>query len=337
MTQQGDTASSPAGEDASLAGVSAAAGLGAPGLPTEPGPPAAATPEQPVPLIGSKSAPTGPGEAPASAAQPAPFWPSPFLAEGAAAPEAYPAPARPGQPRYGAPPTMLPGGRQPGFQQPGYGQRQPARPFGRPRQAGRPGPARPRDPSLAGNWERLLAMTLDWLLILAVSFFILYGQMERLAHQFQALVNSSQFLTPSAEQAAMEAFVKLPSTLHTLLAYSLLSYGIAIAYFWILQATTGATLGKMLLGLRVVSAADRSRAGIRATGLRTAVFLLGPALFTFASKAGTVGAEFITLIGALIWVADSTYLLADPQRQTLHDRIAGTVVIRTRGRARQSR
>jgi uncharacterized RDD family membrane protein YckC len=337
MTQQGDATSRPPGEVAGVIGVSAAAEPGAPGFPPEPGQAVAATPEQPVPVDGSQAAPAGPGETPAPAHQPVPFWPSPFLAQGEAAPEAYPAPARPGQPRYGAPPTMLPGGSQPGFQQPGYGRQQPARPFGRSRQARGPGTAQPRDPSLAGNWERLLAVTLDWLLILAVSFFILYGQMERLAHQFQALVNASPYLTPSAEQATMEAFVKLPSTLNTLLAYSLLSYGIAIAYFWILQATTGATLGKMLLGLRVVSAADRTRAGVRATGLRTAVFLIGPAMFTFGPKVGVTIGELIALVGALTWVADSTLLLADPQRQTLHDRVAGTVVIRTRGRPRQSR
>jgi uncharacterized RDD family membrane protein YckC len=336
MTQQGDTTSSPPGEDASLAGLSAAE-PGASGFPPEPQAAVAGSSERPVPIERSQQVPAGPGETPALVTQPAPWWPSPYLAEGEAAPEAYPAPARPGQPKYGTPPTVLPGGTGPGGRQPGYGQRQPTGPFGRPRRAGQPRAAQPRDPSLAGNWERLLAMTLDWLLILVVSFFILYTQLERLAHQFQALVNSSQFLTPSAEQAALEAFVKLPSTLNTLLAYSLVSYGIAIAYFWILQATTGATLGKMLLGLRVVSATDRARAGIRATGLRTAVFLIGPALFTFAPKVGILGGGVISLIGALIWVADNTILLTDPQRQSLHDRLAGTVVVRTRGRPRRSR
>jgi len=318
MTQQGDMTSRPPGEDASLVGL--------PGM--DPG--TASFPAGPAPARPDASA--QPDDASAGAAQPAPWWPSPYLAEGEAAPEAYPAPARPGQPKYGTSPNAFQGGRQAGFDQPGFGRRQQAGTFGRPRQASQPRTVQPRDPALASGWERLLAMTVDWVLILAASYLILYSHMERFVHQFNALLASAQVSGQPPTQAAVTNF--LTSTFGSRLAFSVVAYGLAIASFWILQATTGATLGKLLVGLRVVSAADRGQAGVRATGLRTAVFLAGPALFTF----GAFLAGIITLAGAVVWMADCTVLLTDPQRQSLHDRVAGTLVVRKprRGRSRTS-
>jgi uncharacterized RDD family membrane protein YckC len=177
-------------------------------------------------------------------------------------------------------------------------------------------------------------MTVDWMLILAASFLVLYSQMERLVHQVQALVSSAEFLSQSTQAAAWANFAQRPSTISAQLDYSLLVYGLAVACFWILQATTGATVGKLLVGLRVVGAADRTRAGFRAAGLRTLVFLIGPAVFTFAPLAGGQGEGFIALIGAAFWIADCAVLISDPERRALHDRVAGTLVVRTARRSR---
>jgi len=144
-------------------------------------------------------------------AEPAPFWPSPYLSQGESVPEAYPAPPQPGRPRYGtaAAPYQAapqPGGAQPGFRpqgygqqgygQPGYGQAQPG-PFGR-QLGGRPGYGRTpaqRDPSLAGSWERLLAATMDWVLIFIVSVLALHTQMIRFWHQMQNVLTVTQRLS----------------------------------------------------------------------------------------------------------------------------------------------
>lgn len=190
----------------------------------------------------------------------------------------------------------------------------------------------PRDPSLASGWERLLAMTVDWMLILGASFLVLYSQMERLVQQVQAVSRADE-VSQAAGQAAVTHFLRDPSTASAYLSYSLVVYGLAIAYFWILQATGGATLGKLLVGLRVVSFMDRTRAGIRATGLRTMVFLVGPVAFTFATRLGPAGG-IISLAGAAFWIADCAVLLSDPERRALHDRVAGTLVVRTARRSR---
>lgn len=277
----------------------------------------------------------GDGVLPAEpASQPsAPYWPSPYLAEGQSAPEAYPAPARPGQPRYGDPAGQFRPGpqRRPG--RPGFGQRSPSggsAPSGAGAQAGQPGLAVPvgasaADLVLASAWERLLAMTMDWLLILVASFLLLHEQMAQLVDRLQAVMTTAQALGPTAEQNAFLNFEQNPATISTLVSYFLMVFLMALAYFWALEARGGATLGKRVLGLRVVNLPEQTPAGIWSTGVRTILFLTGPAIFAFA---GAWGLSIISLLGGALWFADSLVLATDPQKRSLHDRLAGTIVVR---------
>jgi uncharacterized RDD family membrane protein YckC len=185
-----------------------------------------------------------------------------------------------------------------------------------------------RDPVLASAWERLLAMTLDWILIMAAAILILHGPLLRLWDQFQSLESSSLSLSQTASQAAVTNFMQAHSTASALQNFRLLLFGLALAYFWGLTATGGATVGKRLLGLRAVTAADRSGLSVQAAGIRAAVFLIGPALFAFAPGVGLLSSDLTLTAGAVLWLADWVVMLADPRRTTLHDRAAGTVVVR---------
>ena len=171
-------------------------------------------------------------------------------------------------------------------------------------------------------------MTMDWMLILAASFLLLHTQMTQLWHHLQLVLTSSQTLGTAAAHAEFAKFEKAPATVSALVSYFLMVFLIALVYFWALQAAGGATLGKRVLGLRVVSAADKSPAGIRATGIRTILFLIGPAIFTFSPSVGFLGAGFVSLVGAALWFADSVVAASDPQKRSLHDRAAGTLVVR---------
>jgi uncharacterized RDD family membrane protein YckC len=299
-------------------------------------------------------------EQPAAQPAPAPFWPSPYLAEGQSAPEAYPAPAQPGQPRYGTT-APAPGARQagyappgyapPGYAPPGYGQPGRGQPGSRPgfrrpgqaqaggpRQASGPGPggstSRQRDPVIASGWERLLAMTIDWMLILIVSFALLHEQMIQFWHRLESTVNAMQGLSQSAEQATFSNFEHSAATASAKFSYFLMAFLLALVYFWTAEALGGATLGKRLLGLRVVRAADLSPAGVVPAGIRTVLFLAGPAVFTFVPD-GFQAAGLIVIVGALIWLADGLVLATDARRQSLHDRAAGTLVVRAAALKRQ--
>jgi uncharacterized RDD family membrane protein YckC len=87
--------------------------------------------------------------------------------------------------------------------------------------------------------------------------------------------------------------------------------GIPVAYFAGMHAFhDGATIGKAVLGL-AVRAADGSPVRLgRATGRATATFLL-----------------WIVVVGGLV---DMVVGAADPRRQWVHDKIAGTIVIHGR-------
>jgi uncharacterized RDD family membrane protein YckC len=293
-----------------------------------------------------------------------PFWPSPYLAEGQSAPQAYPAPAQPGQPRYG---TQVPGlggrparygrpaGGQPRYGQPGYGQPGGSQPgYGQPggsqpgygQPAGGPGSWRPdgagrassagsrgasrrqRDQAIASGWERLLAMTVDWLLILIASFLLLHDQMAQFWHRLETLATATQTMSQSEEQAAFTNFLHAQSTTSAKFSFFVTAFLIAVAYFWATEALGGATLGKRLVGLRVVRADNLAPAGVVPTGVRTVLFLAGPAVFSLVQDFQFQASALIVLLGLLAWLADGLAMASDPQKRSLHDRAARTLVVR---------
>jgi uncharacterized RDD family membrane protein YckC len=265
--------------------------------------------------------------------------PSPYLPAGEAIPEAYLAPPQPGQPRYGNA-HFRPGQRafrpgqpdnaaQPGIPQPGYGQPGYVRPSnGR----ARFGPARARrDPAFAAPWERAVASILDWTIILGVSIAIFLAPLVAFVRQMQAILN--QYQDPVAAQTALNNLSRDPSTLNTFLHIGLAAFGIALAYFWIAHAAWGTTLGKQAVGLRVVTASEHSRISVASAGIRTAIFLIGPAVFLL-TPAPLAPLNFL---GGAAWLADALVGITDPQAQSLHDRMAGTVVVKKRWLEQQDR
>jgi uncharacterized RDD family membrane protein YckC len=214
-------------------------------------------------------------------------------------------------------------GSQPYAQQ-GYGQQ---RGYG-PSRYGQPG-SRPlggtlrRDPALAAPWQRLAASIVDWFVIYAVSVLPYWSPLLRIAHEMQAIMVGSQGQVSPAAQAAVNSLLADPSTQHVMLRWFVTMFGFALVYYWVQHAAWGATVGKRALGLRVVLAADQTRIGVRAAGIRTIVFLVGPAMLWLLMPP-------INVAGGVLWVADSGLTLLDPQAQSLHDKLAGTVVMRKR-------
>ena len=178
---------------------------------------------------------------------------------------------------------------------------------------------------LASAWERLLAMTMDWLLILVASFLLLHEQMAQLVDRLQAVMTTAQALGPTAEQNAFLNFEQNPATISTLVSYFLMVFLMALAYFWALEARGGATLGKRVLGLRVVNLPEQTPVGHLVD--RSAHDLV-------PDRAGDLrlrrrrGLSIISLLGGALWFADSLVLATDPQKRSLHDRLAGTIVVR---------
>jgi uncharacterized RDD family membrane protein YckC len=186
---------------------------------------------------------------------------------------------------------------------------------------GRPGGQRAaRDPAAASPWQRFAGSCLDWLLIVVVATAVFFGPLLHLWRQMQAIATTHPDLSSPAAQAAINKVASEPASQRALLYWLLAIFGIALCYFWLQHAAWGATVGKRILGTKVVSAADQSRIGVRTAGIRAAATIIGPAMFLLLGSP-------VNLIGGVAWLADAALPLMDPRVRCLHDRVAGTMVV----------
>jgi uncharacterized RDD family membrane protein YckC len=262
--------------------------------------------------------------------QPVPSLPSPYLEASEAAPQAYLAPPQPDHPRYGM--STPSGGR---LRTSGSG----AQPFGRVGNAQRPGNGQlrdgqagdralrggqtRRDPAVAAAWERLAAATFDWFVVVVVSVLAFWSPLIRVWRELQVITSNYHDLGSPAAQAAINNLARDPANQHVLLYWFLGMFGIAAVYYWLQHAAFGATIGKRILGVRVVQAADHAQISVQAAGIRTVAFLVGPAVFLMLASP-------INVAGGVLWVADTGLTLLDPRSQCLHDKVAGTIVMKKR-------
>ncbi len=151
------------------------------------------------------------------------------------------------------------------------------------------------EPALAGRGQRLVAVILDAVLMMIVFWtcFFAFGGFGSFAH-----------LDPGVRPNPFGIMGRMFSA--TLPGYA----AAAIIQGWSLHAF-GGTLGKKLLGLRIVRT-DGSRAGF-------------VRLF-FGRGGAAVVPSFIPLLGGL-WVLIDSLLIFRDSRQCLHDQIADTNVV----------
>ncbi len=168
------------------------------------------------------------------------------------------------------------------------------------------------------------------MLILAVATAAFISPLLHLWRQMQAIANTYPDLNSPGAQAAINNVASQPASQHALLYWFLAIFGLALAYFWVQHAAWGATLGKRLLGTRVVTAADQARIGVRAAGIRAVAVIAGPVLFLLLASP-------VNLIGGALWVADAAMALMDQRARSLHDMVSGTVVVQERWLAEQRR
>jgi uncharacterized RDD family membrane protein YckC len=102
-------------------------------------------------------------------------------------------------------------------------------------------------------------------------------------------------------------------------------FGLGGLAYYVLFHARGATIGKMALGIRVVDGSGNP------PGLRRAVLrVLIPAAFSLLSFLSDYSAIFAWL-SSIFWlfaILDGLSMLWHIDRQTIHDRIAGTYVVR---------
>ncbi|WP_344267579.1 RDD family protein [Actinomadura napierensis] len=217
----------------------------------------------------------------------------------------YGQPGQEGQPGYGQPGQGQPGYGQPGYGdqqqygqqpyggQPGYGEQQPYPGYGDP-YGGLPryqggGQGEYADPSagLASRWARLGAAVIDAIIIGVVT-----GLISLPFINWDNVVNNNGSMYNGARVGTNAVSIVL-----------------SFLYFWLMTARWGQTLGKMLLKIRVVRQDD------------------GLAVSTGQSAARAAFYNILGEICCLIWLIDVLWILWDPRKQALHDKVARTVVI----------
>jgi uncharacterized RDD family membrane protein YckC len=258
-----------------------------------------------------------PGQPGQPGEQQGPAWQGP--------PPGYQAPPPGYPPGYQAPPPGYqpppPGqGHQQGHQQgqaqgppPGYGQQQAPTGYAPGyQQGGAPAPV--QQPDIADWWQRLVARIIDgigfmivqW--ILTSIFYALFGpSFDRDTFQF-----SGSWLLPAVLAGVVSG-----------LLYA--------GYDFYMHGKFGATAGKMALKLKLAQV-DRQPA-TQAVVLKRA--LLYPGVFALTGLIAGLGLFALSLgswLLVLVTVADGIFVLIDQtSRQSLHDRLAGTVVLKTAG------
>lgn len=96
----------------------------------------------------------------------------------------------------------------------------------------------------------------------------------------------------------------------------LFGWGVLLFFYdWLYLIAWGRTIGKMMVGIKVVNAADGGKLGQGQVIGRSAFFCLPQSL---------------PVVGHLFSTVESMVMLGDDRERALHDRVAGTLVIRTR-------
>ncbi|GAA4329651.1 hypothetical protein GCM10023178_42530 [Actinomadura luteofluorescens] len=102
-----------------------------------------------------------------------------------------------------------------------------------------------------------------------------------------------------------------------------IAFLLGFVYFTVLHARWGQTLGKKAFGIRLVRAADLSAVSWgQALGRQAFVYAIS--VTTGALNLVTPAAGILGLVGLL----DNAWILWDEKRQALHDKVAGTVVVK---------
>jgi uncharacterized RDD family membrane protein YckC len=201
---------------------------------------------------------------------------------------------------------------------------------------------------------RLFARTVDYLLTTALVlplWFLAYHYIQTKATDLPTKVVRDAFLdvvlgrAGEAQRAPLEAVDGLWGTTKTLLLLLILAHlAVPALYDWIMHARYGRTLGKIMVGIKVVPAGTpaanvpgRVPVGAWRAARRTVVAVVVPwaaVLLTWYEIAlrawGTAGLfALVSLIGLLDPLA-----VLGPRRRTWHDRTGGTVVVNVKALSR---
>jgi uncharacterized RDD family membrane protein YckC len=215
-----------------------------------------------------------------------------------------------GQQHYG----QQPYGQQPYGQQP-YGQQQYGQPY--PGYPGYGGPAVKSTPDgvpVANPWRRLGAWLIDGIIVSIVTGIIGYPLLRDFADAVSRFADRVQ-AAANAGLPQPDANTLVSQILPTVYKLSVLQLVVAAIYIIPLTKLTGSTLGKMATRIRV---RPMNTEGLP-TWTQSVLRFVGFEVFAAVPS-----------VGGFYFLIDVLWILWDPRRQALHDKIAGTAVVNRR-------
>ncbi len=225
------------------------------------------------------------------------------------------------QPTKPAPPSQH--GQPPQYGQPGLPPGVPPQGFQPTGQASpwtRPGPAAPDGTPLASWWQRLFARLLDGLFVGIVIAIAASPWLTKIVSAFNTYFRAAMDAARTGANPPSSAAFQTEIAQY-ILPVALLSMVLTLVYETAFLTWRGATPGKMLLGTRV-RRVDRSGPLRLSEALRRQAITVGASAFAVV--------PFVGSLGSLVQLLDDAWLLWDPRRQCLHDKVADTVVVRSR-------
>lgn len=180
-------------------------------------------------------------------------------------------------------------------------------------------PTAPDGARLADWWQRLLARIIDVLIVgLLVSFVgfpWIGGMMSAISDFFvQSLRDAEAGITAMPDQTALNE-----QLLQYIVPLTLLTVGVGVLYETFFLVRSGATPGKKILGITVrrTNVAGPLNVG---DALKRQVIQQGCNLLSLV--------PLVSLLTLVLQPLDNAWLLWDARRQTLHDKMADTLVVR---------
>lgn len=181
----------------------------------------------------------------------------------------------------------------------------------------RAGPTTPDGRALAAPGWRLLARILDSLVTSMLTAIFGWHWLSKLLDALRP-----SFENIAAGRSGEDPFTVLaePAMAPVLERYAFVGLLVGMVYTVTMVHLFGGTLGKLVLGLRVRSWDGPGNPG------------WGQSLARWLTREPVQSLPVIgPLLGTVYWALDSVWLLRDPRRQCLHDKLPGTVVVRRGG------
>ncbi|MBK8868056.1 MAG: RDD family protein [Dermatophilaceae bacterium] len=169
---------------------------------------------------------------------------------------------------------------------------------------------------LAQWWQRLLAAWLDSIITGIITAILGFPFMRDFFTWYANLLRDLSDSSNTADMATITEQVTAEMT-KFVLPLTLISLVIGVVYTTFFLTRSGATPGKMALGIRV-RRVNRSGPLTLVEALRRQALQVGVAILSLVPILGTIASPVSLL--------DPLWLLWDPRRQALHDKIADTVV-----------